>query len=243
MVVAHKSRDWVSRRPDASGEITGISICSIGRIDSTIGHTSITIDCIGRIIGRMDSVIGHTGSTIGGTSSTIGGSDSTIDRNGIIVGRIGSTIVIKRCDFLDYRCQIRVFCPPMPETGGKSATIWRGSVFEVVSCASEKALGKPCSKLATKKKNSLDPSASIRNLHPRCVLQQAGHEIGSILVCLVERAFHLGRGARCIKGRWRGAEGAANRIVVLYRANQTTNFCLTESAKPSKTQWEYESIL
>ena len=43
-----------------------------------------------------------------------------------------------------------------------------------------------------KKANSLDPSASIRNLHPRCVLLQAGYEIGSILVRIVERAFHVG---------------------------------------------------
>ena len=59
------------------------------------------------------------------------------------------------------------------------------------------------------KKNSLDPSASIRNWHPRCVLLQAGYEIGSILVRIVKRAFHIG--AKCIKGH----ERATNRIVLL----------------------------
>ena len=76
IVVAHRSGDWVSSRPDAPGGITRISICTIGPIDSTIGRT---------------------GSTIGGTGITIGGT-------GITIGGIGSTILIKRCEFLNCRC-------------------------------------------------------------------------------------------------------------------------------------------
>ena len=57
IVVAHQSRDWVSRRPDSSAEINCISTCSIGRIDITIGGTGITIGLIGSTTGRTGSTI------------------------------------------------------------------------------------------------------------------------------------------------------------------------------------------
>ena len=63
-VVAHPSRDWVSRRPDALREITRISTCTIDPTGSIIGGTGITIGRIGSTIGRTGSTIGRIGSTI-----------------------------------------------------------------------------------------------------------------------------------------------------------------------------------
>ena len=168
----------------------------MGSSVSTIGSSVDTIGRSGSIISPTGGVIGRTGSTIGSIRSIIIERCKPVNRP----RQVGMTGRI-RGEALVQRSAMDTGIPPRGDERfhGIIAVLLIIDSIRVTICP----IAKRCKVLDTatvlvasapkkKKKNSLDPSASIRDMQPRCVLLQAGHEIGSILARIVKRAFHIG---------------------------------------------------
>ena len=154
-------------------------------------------------IGRSGSIINPTGGVIGRTGSTIRSIRSRVIERCKPVNRprqVGMTGQIRALALVERSAMDTGVVPQKDVLAhGIIVVLLITDSIRVTICP----IAKRCKVLVSpkvpvasapqkKKKTSLDPSASLRNLHPRCVLLQAGHELGSILARIVKRAVHIG---------------------------------------------------